>query len=223
MSSTEVRKSHSASGPSVGKVDMKLEVVVIPVSDVDRAREFYKGLGWRLDADFADDDGFRIVQFTPPGSACSIQFGSRVTSAAPGSMKHAYLIVADVEAARTELVAEGVDVSEVFHERSLGDRFQSDRRVSGPAPDRATYGSFATFSDPDGNEWLLQEITDRLPGRVDPATTTFASTGDLAAALGRAAAAIGGHEKQIGEADANWPEWYAAYMVAEAAGTEHPQ
>jgi catechol 2,3-dioxygenase-like lactoylglutathione lyase family enzyme len=222
MSSTEIRGTHSTSGQSVGKVDMKLEVVVIPVSDVDRAREFYEGLGWRLDADFADGDRFRIVQFTPPGSPCSIQFGSRVTSVAPGSMKHLYLIVPDIEAARNELVDEGVEVGEVFHERSLGDRFQSDGRVRGPAPDRATYGSFATFSDPDGNEWLLQEITNRLPGRVDPATTTFASTGDLAGALRRAAAAHGEHEKRIGEADANWPDWYAAYVLAEAGGTELP-
>jgi catechol 2,3-dioxygenase-like lactoylglutathione lyase family enzyme len=222
MSSTEIRGTHSTSGQSVGKVDMKLEVVVIPVSDVDRAKEFYGALGWRLDADFADGDRFRIVQFTPPGSPCSIQFGSRVTSVAPGSMKHLYLIVPDIEAARNELVDEGVEVGEVFHERSLGDRFQSDGRVSGPAPDRATYGSFATFSDPDGNEWLLQEITNRLPGRVDPATTTFASTGDLAGALRRAAAAHGEHEKRIGEADANWPDWYAAYVLAEAGGTELP-
>ena len=138
MSSTEIRGTHSTSGPSVGKVDMKIEVVVIPVSDVDRAREFYEGLGWRLDADFADGDRFRIVQFTPPGSACSIQFGSRVTSVAPGSMKHLYLIVPDVEAARTELVDEGVEVGEVFHERSLGDRFHTDGRISGRAPDGAT-------------------------------------------------------------------------------------
>ena len=223
MSSTEIRQSHATGRPSAGTVDMKLEVVVIPVSDVDRAKEFYVGLGWRLDADAADSDGFRIVQLTPPGSACSIQFGTGVTSVAPGSAKHLYLVVPDVEAARDELIARGVEVGEVFHERSLGDRFHADGRVSGPAPDRATYGSFATFSDPDGNGWLLQEITNRLPGRVDPAVTTFASVRDLASALRRAAAAHGEHEQRTGEADANWPDWYAAYIVAEAGGTELPE
>jgi catechol 2,3-dioxygenase-like lactoylglutathione lyase family enzyme len=223
MSSTEIRGSNSTSGPSVGRVDMKLEVVVIPVSDVDRARAFYTGLGWRLDADAPGSDGFRIVQLTPPGSPCSIQFGTGVTSLAPGSAKDLYLVVPDVEAARNELLAQGVEVGEVFHEGSLGDRFHTDGRISGPAPDRATYGSFATFSDPDGNGWLLQEITNRLPGRVDAAETAFASVGDLASALRRAAAAHGEHEKRTGEADAGWPDWYAAYMVAEAGGTELPQ
>ena len=165
MSSTETRGSHSTGGPSVGTVDMKLEVVVIPVSDVDRAKAFYTGLGWRLDADAAGSDGFRIVQLNPPGSPCSIQFGTGVTTVAPGSAKHLYLVVSDIEVARNELVALGVAVGEVFHERSLGDRFHADGRISGPAPDRATYGSFATFSDPDGNGWLLQEIKTRLPGR----------------------------------------------------------
>jgi catechol 2,3-dioxygenase-like lactoylglutathione lyase family enzyme len=223
MSSAEIRESRSTSGPSAGNVDMKLEVVVIPVSDVDRSKEFYTGLGWRLDADFADGNGFRIVQLTPPGSPCSIQLGTKITSVAPGSAKHLYLVVPDIGAARTELVARGVEVGEVFHERSLGDRFHTDGRISGPAPDRATYGSFATFSDPDGNGWLLQEITNRLPGRVDPTATTFASVGDLASALRRAAAAHGEHEKRTGEADANWPDWYASYMVAEAGGKELPE
>jgi catechol 2,3-dioxygenase-like lactoylglutathione lyase family enzyme len=220
--STEIRRSDAASGPGVRKLDMKLEVVVLPVSDVDRARVFYQRLGWRLDADFAGGDGFRIVQFTPTGSACSIQFGSRLTSVAPGSAKHVYLIVGDVAVARDELVAVGVDVSEVFHEGALGDRFHGENRVSGPAPDRETYGSFASFSDPDGNEWLLQEITNRLPGRVDPATTAFTSAGDLASALRRAATAHGEHENRTGEADPNWPDWYASYMVAEAGGVELP-
>ena len=154
-----------------GAVDLKLEVVVIPVSDVDRAKEFYGGLGWRLDADFAFDNGFRVVQFTPPGSGCSVQFGTNITSAAPGSAQGLYLIVSDIEAARDELVARGVEVSEVFHAGTPGAQFQPDGtsgRVSGPAPDHASYSSFATFSDPDGNGWLLQEITTRLPGRVDP-------------------------------------------------------
>ena len=221
MGSTDVRRDQATSGPSVGLIDMRLEVVVVPVSDVDRAKAFYAGLGWRLDSDGADGDGFRIVQLTPPGSPCSIQFGSRVTNAAPGSTEHLYLVVPDIEAARNELAARGADVSEVFHERALGDRFHADGHLSGPAPDHATYRSFATFADPDGNGWLLQEITSRRPGRVDP-TTTFTSTGDLAGALRRASAAHGEHEKRIGAADENWPDWYAAFMVAEAAGTELP-
>jgi catechol 2,3-dioxygenase-like lactoylglutathione lyase family enzyme len=223
MSSTDVRGSGATtSGPGAGVVDTKLEVVVIPVSDVDRSKAFYTSLGWRLDADFAAGDGFRIVQLTPPGSPCSVQFGADMTTVSPGSSRDMYLVVSDIEAARNELVARGVTVSEVFHEGSLGDRFHTAGRVSGPAPEHATYGSFASFSDPDGNSWLLQEITKRLPGRVDATTTTFASTGDLAAALRRAAAAHGEHEKRIGEADPNWPDWYAAYMVAEAAGSELP-
>ena len=151
-----------------GAVDLKLEVVVIPVADVDRAKEFYGSLGWRLDADFPFDNGFRVVQFTPPGSGCSIQFGTNITSAAPGSAQGLYLIVSDIEAARDELAARGVEVSEVFHAGTPGAQFQPDGtsgRVSGPAPDHASYSSFATFSDPDGNGWLLQEITTRLPGR----------------------------------------------------------
>jgi len=205
--------------------DTKLEVVVIPVSDVDRAKEFYGKLGWRLDADFAFDNGFRVVQFTPAGSGCSVQFGSNITSAAPGSAQGLYLIVSDIVGAREELAARGVDVSEVFHPGTPGAQFQpvgASGRVSGPAIAHATYSSFATFSDPDGNTWLLQEVTTRLPGRVDPSTTSYASSSDLADAMRRAAAAHGEHEKRIGEADANWPDWYASYMVAERAGTELP-
>jgi catechol 2,3-dioxygenase-like lactoylglutathione lyase family enzyme len=166
MSTTDIRTS-DANVKAKGVVAFKLEVVVIPVSDVDRAKDFYERLGWRLDADFADDHGFRIVQFTPPGSPASIQFGSQVTNAAPGSAESVYLVVEDIDAARADLAAHGVEVSEVFHEGALGDRFHPGGRASGPAPDRATYGSFASFSDPDGNTWLLQEITTRLPGRVD--------------------------------------------------------
>jgi catechol 2,3-dioxygenase-like lactoylglutathione lyase family enzyme len=205
-------------------VDFKLEVVVIPVSDVDRAKEFYSKLGWRLDADFPFDNGFRVVQFTPPGSGSSIQFGSKITSAAPGSAKE-YLIVSNIEVARDQLAARGVEVSEVFYPGTPGAQFQPDDangRITGPAPDHASYSSFATFSDPDGNGWLLQEITTRLPGRIDGAETAFASTADLASALRRAAAAHGGHEKRIRIEDENWPDWYAAYMVAEQAGTELP-
>ena len=206
-------------------VDMKLEVVVIPVSDVDRAKEFYTGLGWRLDADRAVGDSFRIVQLTPPASDCSIQFGTGITSAAPGPAQDLYLVVPDIEAARAELVARGVEASEVFHEGAPGARFQHDgsaSRVSGPAPEHASYGSFVSFTDPDGNGWLFQEVTTRLPGRIDPAATSFGSASDLAAAMRRAEAAHGEHEKRTGEADPNWPDWYAEYMVAEQAGTELP-
>jgi catechol 2,3-dioxygenase-like lactoylglutathione lyase family enzyme len=223
MSMTEVRGS-DASGAGSAKNDLKLEVVVIPVSDVDRAKEFYTKLGWRLDADFPFDNGFRVVQFTPPGSGCSLQFGTNITSAASGSAQNMYLIVSDIQAARDELATRGVEVSEVFHPGAPGAQFQPDGtsdRVSGPAPDHATYSSFAMFRDPDGNAWLLQEITTRLPGRVD-AQTTFASANDLASSLRRAAAAHGEHEKRIGQSDANWPDWYADYMVREQAGTELP-
>jgi catechol 2,3-dioxygenase-like lactoylglutathione lyase family enzyme len=206
-------------------VDAKLEVVVIPVSDVDRAKEFYTRLGWRLDADFPFDNGFRVVQFTPPGSGCSIQFGTNMTSAAPGSAQGLYLIVSDAEAVRAELAARGAKVSEVFHAGAPGAQFQPEGtsgRVRGLDPDRGSYRSFATFADPDGNGWLLQEVTARLPGRIDSAETAFASTADLASALRRAEAAHGEHEKRTGQRDDNWPDWYAAYMVAEQAGTELP-
>jgi catechol 2,3-dioxygenase-like lactoylglutathione lyase family enzyme len=206
-------------------VDMKLEVVVIPVSDVDRAKEFYGGLGWRLDADATGGAGVRLIQFTPPASDCAIQFGTNLTSAAPGSAQDLYLVVADIAAVREEFAGRGVEVSEVFHEGALGARFRPagpDARASGPAPEHRSYGSFASFSDPDGNSWLLQEVTTRLPGRVDPAATSFGSVSDLADAMRRASAAHGEHEKRIGAADPNWPDWYAAYMVAEQAGTELP-
>jgi catechol 2,3-dioxygenase-like lactoylglutathione lyase family enzyme len=215
----------TAPSTGVARVDMKFEAVMIPVSDVDREKKFYGDLGWRLDVDFRFDNGFRVVQFTPPGSGCSIQFGTKTTSAAPGSAHGLYLIVSDIQAARDELVAHGVNVSEVFHAGTPGAQFQPDGtsgRVSGPAPDHATYGSFATFSDPDENEWLLQEITNRLPGRIDPTATSFGSASELASALRRAEAAHGEHEKRTGQRDANWPDWYAAYMVAEQAGTELP-
>jgi catechol 2,3-dioxygenase-like lactoylglutathione lyase family enzyme len=215
----------TSKGNGARTVDQKLEVVVIPVSDVDRAKEFYAGLGWRLDADFPFDNGVRIVQFTPPGSGCSIQFGTNLTSAAPGSAQSVYLIVSDIEAARDELIARRVEVSEVFHEGAPGARFGHagpDSRVGGPAPKSGSYGSFVSFSDPDGNSWLCQEVTTRLPGRVDSAVTSFASASDLAGAMRRAEAAHGEHEKRIGQADPNWPDWYAEYMVAEQAGTELP-
>jgi catechol 2,3-dioxygenase-like lactoylglutathione lyase family enzyme len=227
MSSTQMSNERATQIPSAGMVDTKLEVVVIPVSDVDRAKRFYGSLGWRLDADFAFDNGFRVVQFTPPGSGCSVQFGTNITSAAPGSAHGLYLIVSDIEAARDELVAPGVGISQVFNAGTPGAHFQPDGtsgRVSGRAPDHASYGSFATFGDPDGNGWLFQEVTTRLPGRLDAAGTTFASASDLASAMRRAATAHGEHEKRLGGAyDVNWPDWYAAYMVAEQGGTELPE
>ena len=221
MSTPDARSSDA----NVANVDMKLEVVVIPVSDVDRAKEFYGSLGWRLDADFPFDNGFRVVQFTPPGSGCSVQFGTNMTSAAPGSAQGNYLIVPDAATAREDLIGHGVEASEVFYPGVPGAQFQTEDdsgRVNGAAPDHASYSSFVTFSDPDGNGWLIQEVTTRLPGRIDAAGTAFASTGDLVSALRRAAAAHGEHEKRIGVADENWPEWYAAYLVAEQAGTELP-
>jgi catechol 2,3-dioxygenase-like lactoylglutathione lyase family enzyme len=213
MSATSERTGAKSSTPRARGVDLKLEVVVIPVADVDRAKSFYGGLGRRLDADFVRGDDFRGVQFTPPGSPCSIHFGKGITSAAPGSASGLFLVVSDIEAARSELVARGVDVSEVFHRTEVG-----GPPLSGRHPKRSSYSSFATFKDPDGNGWLLQEVTQRLPGRVDGDVTAFASTTDLAAALRRAAAAHGEHERQAGgQYDVNWPDWYAEYMVAEQA------
>jgi predicted enzyme related to lactoylglutathione lyase len=207
--------------------DFKFEAVVIPVTDVDRAKAFYAKLEWRLDADFAFDNGFRVVQFTPPGSPASVQFGTNITSAAPGSAQGLYLVVSDIEAARNELAARGVEVSEAFHPKTPGAQFRPDDtsdRIAGPADERASYSSFATFSDPDGNGWLLQEVTTRLPGRIEAAETSYSSVDDLRQALERAAAAHGEHEKRNGgEYDENWPAWYAEYMVAERTGQELPR
>jgi catechol 2,3-dioxygenase-like lactoylglutathione lyase family enzyme len=221
VSTTEDRDSVASGIRTAG-----LEVLVIPVSDVDRAKDFYSRLGWRLDADRVGD-GFRLIQFTPPGSECSVQFGTNLTQAVPGSARGMLLVVSDVQAAHDDLISRGVEVSEVFHCATDGVcRFRDGdgafERVGGPAPDHASYGSFASFSDTDGNGWLFQEVTARLPGRVHPAETSFSSARDLAGALRRAAAAHGEHEKRIGQADANWPDWYAEYMVAEQAGTELP-
>jgi len=217
-----------ATNASVAKVDMKFEIVVIPVSDVDRAKEFYAKLGWRLDADFDNGKDYRVIQFTPPGSGSSVIFGRNVTAAAPGSAQGMYLIVSDIAAARKALLDRGVQISEVFH--NAGVYTGTDEtylfgsvRVSGPDPQHASYRSFASFKDPDGNGWLFQEITARLPGRIDSAATTFASASDLANAMRRASAAHGEHEKRIGAADANWPDWYASYMVAEQSGKELPK
>jgi len=221
-----IHSYEKVAAPAPAKVEMNLEVVVIPVSDVDRAKQFYAKLGWRFDADFKFDNGFRVVQFTSPGSGCSVQFGTKITSAAPGSAQGTYLIVSDIVAARKELVARGVEVSEVFHAVTPGAQFQpvdDNGRVNGPAPDHASYSSFATFSDPDGNGWLLQEITTRLPGRIEADATTYASPNDLAEALRRAEAAHGQHEALTGQSDKNWPDWYANYMTAEQHGTEPPK
>jgi len=212
--STAVTSSHVERGASAETVAMKFEVVVIPVADVDRSKEFYTKLGWRLDADFPYNNGFRIVQFTPPGSGCSLQFGAKITSAPPGSARGLYLIVSDVAAARKDLVARGIEVSEMFHAGTPGAQFQIEGsgRICGPAPDHATYNSFATFRDPDGNGWLFQEITTRLPGRglgsLDVATLT-----EL----------LQEAEKHHGEYEPtapkhHWADWYAAYMVAREEG-----
>lgn len=229
MSTTEVLERASETSES-RTLDTKLEVIVIPVSDVDRAKTFYESLGWRLDADFDDGDAFRVLQFTPPGSPASVIFGKTVTPAAPGSAQGLYLIVSDVEAARAELLRRGVEVSEVFHGAS-GAYGGADEpylfgtgRVSGPDPDRGSYRSFASFKDPDGNGWLFQEVTTRLPGRIDSNETTFASVADLADAMRRASIAHGEHEARNGGVhDHNWPDWYAAYMVAEQSGAPLPQ
>ncbi|MGA2421474.1 MAG: VOC family protein [Candidatus Acidiferrum sp.] len=208
---------------------MKFEIVVIPVSDVDRAKEFYARLGWRLDADYDNGKDFRVIQFTPPGSGCSVIFGKNVTGAAPGSAQGLYLIVDDIEAARKHLLGHGVEVSGVFHSggevyAGLDEPYLFGRnRVSGPDPEHRSYRSFASFRDPDGNGWLFQEITTRLAGRIDAGATTFATANDLASAFRRAEAAHGAHEKRTGQRDANWADWYAAYMVAEQSGKELPQ
>jgi len=208
--------------------DMKLEIVVIPVADVDRAKAFYTQLGWRPDAEFDDGKGFRLFQFTPPGSGCSIIFGTDATSAAPGSARGLYLVVSDIEAARKELLDRGVAVSEVFHSAGIyagpDEPYLFGRvRVSGPDPEHGSYRSFASFRDPDGNGWLFQEITTRLPGRIDSTATTFATANDLASAFRRAEHAHGAYEAGLGHRDENWPDWYAAYMVAEQSGAELPK
>jgi len=224
MSSAAVETLHARG------VDMKFEIVVIPVSDVDRAKRFYGGLGWRLDADYPSEDGyFRVIQFTPPGSGCSVIFGKNVTGAVPGSAQGLYLIVDDIEAAHKDLHRHGVEVSEVFH--GAADVYSGPDepylfgriRVNGLDPAHRSYRSFASFRDPDGNGWLFQEITTRLPGRIDDTATTFRSANDLASAFRRAETAHGEHEKRTGQRDANWADWYAVYMVAEQSGKELPQ
>lgn len=218
------------STPPSSKSPFKLEIVVIPISDVDRAKDFYTKLDWRLDADFAAGDDFRVLQFTPPGSGCSVIFGKNVTAAPPGSAQGLYLIVSDIEAAHAELSSRGVPISEIFHGAAVGyggtdEPYLFGRiRVKGPDSERRSYRSFASFNDPDGNGWLLQELTTRLAGRIDSGITNFASVADLAAALRRAGAAHGEHEKRNGgKYDENWPDWYAEYMVSEQSGKEPPK
>ena len=220
------RRSNDAKKAGIG---MKLETVVIPVSDTDRAKEFYGGkLGWRLDADYDNGSDFRVIQFTPPASGCSVIFGRNVTAQVPGSAQGLYLIVSDIATARSELLGRGIQISEIFHDAN-GKYAGPDEpylfgrlRVSGADPDHRSYRSFASFHDPDGNGWLLQEITERLPGRIDPAATAFGSANDLASALRRAEHAHGEHEQKLGHRDDSWPDWYAAYIAAEQAGTELP-
>jgi catechol 2,3-dioxygenase-like lactoylglutathione lyase family enzyme len=209
---TEARTSDATPKPVAATLDQKLEVVILPVSDVDRATQFYGKLGWRQDV---TPPGSGVVQLTPPGSSCSVQFGTKLTSAAPGSAT-SYLVVSDIVTAREKLLAAGAQVGEICHVGEKGLK-------SGPDPNRGTYRSRAVFNDPDGNGWILQEITQRLPGRIDSGVTSYGSVSDLVAALIRAATAHGEHEKRIGAADPKWPVWYAAYMAAEQAGTELPK
>jgi catechol 2,3-dioxygenase-like lactoylglutathione lyase family enzyme len=225
----EMQSHKETSGTSAAQVDLKFEIVVIPVSDIDRAKDFYTKLGWRFDIDTGSSNDYRLIQFTPPGSSCSIIFGKNVTTATPGSVQGLYLIVSDIEAARKELLGRGVEVSDAFH-GDIGVYDGPDepflfgrRRVHGPDPDHRSYRSYASFEDPDGNGWLLQEVTTRLPGHMDPNATKFVSVNDLAGALRRAEAAHGEHEKRIGQADKDWPNWYAEYMVHEQNGEELPQ
>ncbi|PJG54345.1 glyoxalase [Bradyrhizobium forestalis] len=228
MTTIEIDRETGTKPSTSRSADMKFEVVVIPVSDVDRAKAFYARLGWRLDADFTSGNDWRVIQFTPPGSACSVIFGRNVTAAAPGSARGLYLIVPDLEAARQDLLDRGVAVSAPFH--GAGDVHTGPDepylfgsvRVGGVDPKRGSYSSFASFSDPDGNGWLFQEVTTRLPGRIAAGDTTFASQTDLAAALRRASVAHGEHEKRIGGHDENWADWYADYIVREQAGQELP-
>jgi catechol 2,3-dioxygenase-like lactoylglutathione lyase family enzyme len=191
---------------------LKLEVVVVPVSDVDRAKRFYASLGWRLDADFVRGDIFRVVQFTPPGSPCAIQFGRGATSAAWASAQTFYLVVSDMETARAALIDRGANVSSVFHRAG-----PKGSVVSGPDPQRRSHNSFAAFKDPDGNSWLLQEVREQSSERIDSRNTTITSSTELAAALRRAALALGGHERRNGENGSNWSDRYAEYIVNEHA------
>jgi catechol 2,3-dioxygenase-like lactoylglutathione lyase family enzyme len=225
----ETQTSEVSSSNAVSKLDYKFEIVVLPVSDVDRAKEFYANLGWRFDIDSGSHGDYRLVQFTPPGSGCSIIFGKNITSAAPGSLQGLYLIVSDIKTAHQDLLSRGVEISEAFHGDNgvydgTNEPFLFGRlRVAGPDPGRGSYRSYASFQDPDGNRWLLQEVTTRLPGHMDPTVTNFASINDLVGALERASAAHGQHEERIGKVDKDWPRWYAEYIVNEQSGGKLPQ
>ncbi|MDM0022247.1 VOC family protein [Variovorax saccharolyticus] len=223
MKESQLRKETVIQSPKARTVDMRFEFIVLPVSDVDCAKSFYAGLGWKLDMDFVRGDDFRVIQFTPPGSPASIIFGQGITSAKPGSAQHLYLVVSDIDTARSELLARGASVGEPFHD--AGGVFHhagTEGRVDGPAPARRSYGSFAEFSDPDGNGWLLQEVTVRLPGHGNEGDTTFSAAVELASALRRARDAHGKLDKQIGLEEPDWLDWYAEYIVAEQAGTPLP-
>jgi catechol 2,3-dioxygenase-like lactoylglutathione lyase family enzyme len=223
--STVDGQSAPGGSPSGEAADLELGAVVIPVADADRSKALYAGLGWRLHADFSFDNGFRVGQFTPPGSQCSVPFGTHITGAPPGSAHGLYLIVSDLEVERDELVSRRATVSGAFYSRAPGAQLDPEGtgdRVKGPDPDHKSYSSLATFEDPDGNSWLLQEVTDRLPGRLDPTTTSFNSGGDPATALHRAESAHAEHEERVGRADSDWPDWYAEYMVREQSGQELP-
>jgi catechol 2,3-dioxygenase-like lactoylglutathione lyase family enzyme len=225
MSTTDVN-ARTETASMQNACDLKLEVVVIPVSDVDRSKAFYEHLGWRPDADFSFDNGFRVVQFTPPGSSTSIQFGTKITNAEPGSAQGMHLVVSDIAAARSQLAGCGADVTDVFHPGAPGAEFEPaprNDRVDGMAENHASYESFCCLCDPDGNSWILQEVTTRFPGRCSPDVTGYASIPDLANAMRRASVAHGEHEARTGKADPDWPDWYAAFMVAEQAGTPLPE
>jgi catechol 2,3-dioxygenase-like lactoylglutathione lyase family enzyme len=222
MSQTASSSKQQKPDAGVASVDMNFEVSIVPVSDVDRAKEFYTRLGWRLDDDIVNGNDFRVVQLTPPGSASSISFGKGVTPAAPGSFRGG-LIVSNIETAHKVFMARGIKATEVFHRSP----FSPAGRVSGPDPERKSYSSYVAFEDPDGNAWIVQEVTRRAPGRIDPAKTTFASANDLASAMRRAEAAFGEHEnsngRPNGQPNEKWPDWYASYMAAEQAGTDLPK
>ena len=215
MTSTAIRSQDATDTARVVQIDLKLEAIPIPVADLDRAKAFYEGLGWRLDADFSHK-GERAIQLTPPGSGCSIHLNPKGT---PGSARGMFLVASDIEAARDDLIRRGAQVSEIFHFAEGPGPFGG--QVSGPAPDHQSYNSYVTFSDPDGNLWLVQEVTTRFPGRV-AGDTTYASVNDLAHAMRRASIAHGEHETRTGQRDENWPDWYAEYMVAEQSGRELP-
>ena len=214
MSSTQVLSENLSTVPRMGRIDFKLEVIAIPVTDLERAKRFYSDLGWRLDADFAMNDGWRAIQFTPPGSPCSIHFSKADAS---GPTRGLFLVVSDIEAARADLVDRGIDASPIFHRAGPG-----QPAMDGVDPEHHSYASFVSFSDPDGNSWLLQEVTERFPGRIDGDETIFSSLNDLATALRRAETAHGQHEKTTGERDAAWPDWYARYLINEKAGKPLP-